>query len=458
MADEVFVTDRVSEHLAESLIERYRRRQLDPAEMLALDEHLTACAACRGQMRVALSLADVPARLQNGLVIVEDEGDHLAGGQLRAYLQQQLDAVDRELAESHLDFCQNCQSRLGELRRAMQPENTPVAVSDPKQPDSENWFDSLLPGWLRKMLAGGGQPPLLALRVAGAMALLALLALGVWRWRAAGDNQPQVVVVPSPTATIENKLPPPAPPSTQVLAINDGDGQVTLDAQGNVAGIESLSAAQQQAIKTALANGQVDIPRTLAELKGTGGGLMGGPNPDPAEAWAASTATLLSPLAEIILENRPTLRWKPLAGADGYIVIINNPAANYSEVAASPKLTVTRWTPPGALPRGRLYTWQVTAFVKDASGNEREVTAPAPEAAEAKFRVLGQAEADEVEQGRQLYAGRHLTLGLLYTRFGLLKEAERELLALAAANPNEQIAQTLLRDLRAKRQALKSAK
>jgi len=451
------VTDRVSEHLAESLIERYRQRQLNPAELLALDEHLTACAACRGQMRAALSLAGAPARLQNGLVFVENEGDHLANGQLRAYLREQLDAVDRELAESHLDFCERCQSRLGELQRAMQPANTPVAVSAAKQPDSESWFDSLLPGWLRELLAGGGQP-LLALRVAGAMALLALLAWGVWRWRAPGGNQPQVAVGPSPTTTIENNLPQPAPPVTQVLTLNDGDGQVTLDAHGNVTGIESLPAAQQQAIKIALANGQVEVPRTLGELNGKGGELMGGSNPDPAKAWAASPATLLSPLAEVIVENRPTLLWKPLTGADGYIVTINNPAANYSEVAASLKVTATRWTPPRALPRGRFYTWQVTAFVKDANGAEQEFTAPASEAAEAKFRVLGQAEADEVEQARQLYAGRHLTLGLLYTRLGLLKEAERELRALAAANPESQIAQTLLRDLRAKRQALKTAK
>jgi hypothetical protein len=425
--------------------------------MLALDEHLTTCAACRGQMRVALSLADAPARLQNGLMIVENEGDHLASSQLHAYLRDQLDAVDRELAESHLDFCENCQSRLGEIRRTMQSVNAPVAISAVRQPDSSKWFRRLLPGWLREMLAGGTQPPLLALRVAGAMALLALLAWGVWRWLVPGGKLQQLAGGPSPTATVEKKLPQP-PPATQVLAIDDGGGQVTLDAQGNVAGIESLSTAQQQAIKTALANGQVEIPRSLAELKGTGSNLMGRSNHDPAQAWASSPATLLSPLAEVILENRPTLRWKPLAGADGYIVTINNPAANFSEVAASPKLTATRWTPPRALPRGRLYTWQVTAFVKDASRTEREVTAPAPEAAEAKFRVLGQAETDEVEQGRQLYAGRHLTLGLLYTRFGLLKEAERELQALAAANPNAEIAGLLLRDLRVKRQALKTAR
>ncbi len=461
------MTDRTSEHLAESLIERYRQRQLDAVELLALDDHLTACAICRQQMRVSLSLSGSPARLQTDLANhFSEEIDHLPELRLTGYLLNRLDPVDRELAESHLDFCEDCQSELGKLQQTGLPANAVAGASVAPAAAPRKWDERLLPSWLRELWNGNWASLPLTLRVAGAMALLALLAWGIWRWRAPSDGQQQIVEGPLPTATAENRLPETIPQSETLFAINDGGARITSDANGNLTGIESLSPAQQQAVKTALssdssggsATGLAGILPAMTDLKVSASGLMGAPDGDTALEWAAAQTTMRMPFAEVVLEDRPTLRWQPLAGADSYVVTIHDPAANYREVSSSSKLNATRWTPPRPLPRGHLYIWQVTAVVKNADGSEREITAPAPKAPEAKFRVLARAQFDEVMQARQMYPDRHLTLGLLYVRFGLLKDAEIELQKLAAANPESQIAPKLLRDLRAKRQAMNTAK
>jgi hypothetical protein len=69
---------------------------------------------------------------------------------------------------------------------------------------------------------------------------------------------------------------------------------------------------------------------------------------------------------------------------------------------------------------------------------------PAPEA---KFKVLDEVLYQEVRRTRQAYNGSHLTLGILYTRYGLLDEAEQEFRALVRENPQSDLARRLLRNV-----------
>src|SRR5262245_24142142 len=154
---------------------------------------------------------------------------------------------------------------------------------------------------------------------------------------------------------------------------------------------------------------------------------------------------LLDPVGRIVTDDRPTFRWRPLNGAISYKLTVTDPEAGYKEVAASPELRETKWTVDRPLERGRIYTWQVIA-----RADGREVKAPAPNR-EAKFKLLEQARADEITRAEKVYAGRRLALGLLYAQAGLLDEAEREIKALVAANPQSPVAKNLLRDLRARR-------
>ena len=54
---------------------------------------------------------------------------------------------------------------------------------------------------------------------------------------------------------------------------------------------------------------------------------------------------------------------------------------------------------------------------------------------------------NELLKARQAYATSHLALALLNAKHGLLGEAEQELRALVKANPDSEIARTLLADV-----------
>jgi hypothetical protein len=142
----------------------------------------------------------------------------------------------------------------------------------------------------------------------------------------------------------------------------------------------------------------------------------------------------------VIQSDRPEFSWQSLAGAQSYTVTITDPQLN--EVAVSEPLTATRWRIPRPLARGAIYSWQVTAR-KDGEN----IISPLMPAPEAKFKVLDEARYQELMRARQAYNGSHLTLGILYTRYGLLDEAEQEFRALVRENPQSDPARRLLRSV-----------
>jgi hypothetical protein len=444
----------VSEHLSVQLFERYRQRRLEPAELLALDDHLATCAACREQLRAMKPSRAALLRLRANLqTAAQTAPDHLLREQLVAYIRSQLDEVDRELVESHLEFCPQCAAQAQELRALTERQAAAVTAS-PATADSQitvsTWWAKLvaslgLPSLRERFLPAPGWSPL-ALRVASAVAtVLLVLATALWlrtrieRQEIAG-HQP----TPSPSPAQPSVSPPvgpqPATPAPILLALNDGSGQITLDAQGKIAGLESLSPADQQRVKTALTTQTVQTPKALKELSDSSGAIMG--------SSTGAAFALLSPIGKLVASDRPTFRWQPLGRSVNYQVTITDPEASYREVAASPALSGTKWVVDHPLERGRIYTWQVTARTEGG-----EIKAPAPNAPEARFKVLEQAKAGELARAKKTYAGRHLVLGLLYAQAGLLDEAEREFQALVAANSGSPVAKNLLRDVRAKQRA-----
>jgi hypothetical protein len=189
-------------------------------------------------------------------------------------------------------------------------------------------------------------------------------------------------------------------------------------------------------VKSALQTGKVLTPEILNELRDSSSARMG-------DSGTKATFELLGPVARVVSSVRPTFRWQRLSGAVSYRVTITDPALDYREVATSRALDDVKWTVDRALERGRLYAWQVIARTENGD-------VKAPEAAEAKFKVLDQTIADDLARARKVYARRPLVLGLLYAEAGLLDEAERELSAMVAANRRSAIAKSLLREVQSK--------
>jgi anti-sigma factor RsiW len=435
----------MTEHLSQQVIERYRERTLPPAELIAADDHFAACAACRELLLAGAPVAQIEAAsaLLRRDLCESLTPEHLSYEQLAAYVDREADAVEREIVESHLAHCDSCTEQFEELRAfAAQLSTYPEAQYAPAAPPA-------LTARLRQRLGLASlSAPTFALGLAGA-ALLLIAAFPVIRvWRSlqspavAPGREIRTAATPPSAATPEASPAPSlageASSEPELLALNDGGKRVALTARGKLAGAEGLAYADEQRVVNALKSKSVFVP-SLAEVRSAGGARMGGAG--------ERTFRLVGPAGKVIAADRPTLRWQPVEGAESYRVEVSDPNDNYREVATSPALTANEWRLDRPLERGRVYSWQVVAL----KGGEEVAKAPSPDAPEAKFKVLEGAKFAEIERAKRSYAGQHLVLGVLYAQAGLLDEAERELQALVAANPDSAEAKSLLRSVRAQK-------
>lgn len=461
----------MSKHLTAQGVELYHQHRLRAEELLEADAHLSSCAACRDQLKERAGIGAVVEALRADLKIEEAaESQHPAYAQFTAYALDQLDNVDREIMDSHLSLCAQCEEVMQDLRVFMAaPEPAPVATrSTVASPSFRDRFAAFRQSHMDR---GPWQ-------FAGATALLLLLAgisAAVWFSLKSPSNpvevarvtpspvvtespQPNQTIATAPTPVIENAAnsgrhtngqqgaaqqeqspgnSANTPIDNPAVTLKDGGRIVTVDDRGNVSGLEALSATDRQTVSKALTTAKVEAPSTLASIMGSVSVLRGG-------AGEGISFPILNPVGTIVMTDRPTLRWGALDGATNYSVSVFD--RNFKKVAASQSQAGTQWTVTTPLARGGVYTWQVTA-----TRNNEEVTSPEAPAPEAKFMVLDAAKAEELSRARRSYKDSHLTLGTLYARAGLLDEAEREFQLLLRDNPKSPTARKLLQSVRALR-------
>jgi anti-sigma factor RsiW len=432
----------LSKHLTQSQIEDYSRHNLPAAEVLSVSNHLLVCEACSRQVERALN-GDVAFFTLKSEVFAEmleapAGRAHLTLEQTTRYVDEALTGEELRVIKDHLADCEQCEMAVNDLRafrehvapelnREYQP--SPVMVEN-------SWrrfvkaLSSLLP-----------RPP--ALIFGSALMTLLLIVAGWLIWEAPQWKETEMTeTIPSPTPPAATPVVAPTPmlrvkPALVIAQLNDGRGQVTLDQEGNLTGIDNLPPAYEQMIKGALTNQRLEKSRLLAGLIPPEDSIRSRNNPD-------REFSTINPVGTVILSDRPTFRWSRLDGVASYIVEVYDD--KFAKVATSPQLIDNSWTASKSLPRGKTYTWQVKA-VKDG----RAVRSPPPAEPEAKFRILDRARAVELMQAQRTYAGSHLTLGLLYVRDGLLDNAELEFRKLRKANPSSAITRRLLANVRAMR-------
>jgi hypothetical protein len=151
-------------------------------------------------------------------------------------------------------------------------------------------------------------------------------------------------------------------------------------------------------------------PAIIATLAGETSALRSG------EAGRA-TFSLRQPVATVVLDPRPQLRWETVAGARSYTVTVvdaDTGAVSFTGTSRTDSLQLDQ-----SLERGHPYSWQVSAH----RGAE-VITAPRPPAPEARFCVATREQADAIAA---LPKEAHLQRGILLAKQGSLDDAEREL-------------------------------
>lgn len=214
--------------------------------------------------------------------------------------------------------------------------------------------------------------------------------------------------------------------SNELLVLNDSGNRVVIDRHGELGGIESLSERQRELVRQALSQQKLTLPPTLHDLNGNMGVLMGKSEPVPFR--------VTRPIGTFINTLRPTLSWTADPESTGYKVTIHDESTGKN--IASPLIQTIDWTVPEDLERGKTYIWQVVSLRKGA----KEIVIPAPTSAPARFEVLKSETSAEL---RSLPSS-HTARAILYANAGLIDDAEKELSALKAENPESSIVQDFL--------------
>lgn len=426
----------MSLHLSEQDFQRYRNRDLSPADILALDDHLRNCVSCQTEAREDPEIQSAFEPVLSQLQADADRGEsHLLYQEMADYVDNILSDVEREIADGHLDYCQNCKVEVEDLARARARLSLlPDKLYSPRE----------VPNLWQRLAALWELPSIrIPAQAAAVIVLVALIAWAVISYsrkhaeeaRIQSGQNDRAVAGSSPSRSPESittdKSSPEQANTRVVVDLIDGDHHVTLDSEDKLLGLESASVQTQNKVLSALKSGRVGSPSFMAELKGRSGRLMGA---------GSSDSGLLSPIATAVESRTPTFRWRAIDGAESYAVTIYGSDAK--KVVASGPLTKTKWTVSTPLERGRIYSWQVRATRKGD-----EVLMPPPAAAEAKFRVVDAAKAEELAQIRRSSPRSHLMLGLAYANAGLLEDSARELRKLVAANPKSLVARSLLQSV-----------
>lgn len=470
----------MSGHLTPQSVELYQQQRLPAKELLEADAHLSRCASCRDQLKERARMSRAILAFRSGLELEAVEGrEHPSYEQFTSYVEGRLDEVDVEIMDSHLFVCEECSQVMKELRAfAAVPATSPVADQLVAKP-APSFLYKLRQFWHART------PWTMPMGLAGAAAALLLLtgiSAGLWyaftrpsagtevvRLNPQTENAP----TPQPTQAVATSAPTPdavsninastnrpetpaqtaqtqntqaqsaqqrtanrqASTDVPAVALKDGDRVITLDAGGNVSGLEALSSADRQAVRKALVSAKVETPSVLASMLGSVAVLRGG-------STEGISFPILNPVGTVVAADRPTLRWGKLDKATSYVASVFD--RNFRRVAVSQPQTGTEWTVTAPLARGEIYTWQVTA-----TRDGQEIISPRTPAPEVRFMVLEAAKAEEIRRAEQNYRGAHLTLGTLYARAGLLDEAEREFQMFLRDNPESSLARRLLESVRA---------
>lgn len=427
----------MNDHLSDPQIILFQARALPPAVMIAVLEHLAHCIRCRQRNHEHFQATNAyQASTITLSPVIQLQHEHLDAEQVTALAHKKLDREDEEIAQAHLQTCQECRSEVQSLLSFQAELKTELHHRyGPKPAPKQTWQ------WKLWWTVWQWKPMFAALFVAACVLTTMLVLLNQGKKQntspiaLASPSASATVIPPSPSAspTTSPSISGSAPEETVIASLRDGAGMIALTKKGNFEGIPSVTDELRGDIVAALRTGKLHKPAILNDLANDVETVRG-------KTTDEAAVQLRTPVGITVLANRPVLHWQPVEKAIGYEVEIADGRGN--EVARSERLPASsqRWQPPQALKRGAIYTWTVRAI------REEPTTTALPPAG--RFKVLGVSEARELAR-LQAQSNSHLVLGLFYTRAGMLSEAQQELRSLANKNPDSPSARKLLQSLQA---------
>src|SRR5262245_36838250 len=317
-------------------MEDYGRHTLPAAELLSASRHMRDCEACRLKVEWVLDDDEIFYTLKSEVFTASAktaassaEQAHLTFERTAAYVDEVLAGEELQVVKDHLTGCEQCAMAVDDMRafrnqvmpgldRAYQPPHAPAA--------HENRWRRFVADMIPLL-------PRSPARVVGyALAALLMIAAGWLIWQAIernGKNPKIAQTTPSPTAPVVSPNPTQEGAAMVIAQLNDGAGQVVLDGNGKLSGVDYLPPGYQQMIKNALTSERLEKSPLLAALVRSdsllrkGGGNQG------------ARFSVITPVGKVMLSDRPTFSWSPLEGATGYVVEIYDDKLN--QIIISPQ-------------------------------------------------------------------------------------------------------------------------
>lgn len=413
----------MTEHPSDEQLRKFENHELNPSDLITVGDHLEECQTCSSKLNETILLPSVVRAFDREM---RSSGfvRHPSYGQMVDSIDGALDPGEEEALQSHLKVCEPCNSEwtdLNDLREEIDAE--PASQGPP-----------LTVAPIRSA------PSRILWKAAGIAAVLAVLGLllTVTFQRRVSDLQGKLTSTQQKVTDLENENNKLRAVSTSSsvppqIAIQDGDWSITVDQQGNIRSVKSLSPQHQETLRAALMQEHLQPPQWIADLIGERTNILRNSN-------YKVTFPLIGPVATAVEAERPTFRWSALKDAASYVVRLYD--TDYSSVAESPALTATSWTPSVPLARGKSYTWTVTATTPAG-----DIKSPVPPAPEARFQILSRTSKEEIDGTRAKYGDSRLIMALLYVQTGLLDDAEMQFQELARQNPDSPSVKNLLHQL-----------
>lgn len=424
----------MTHHLSTLQIKQLCVSALPEDELTAAAVHTAECQSCDQRFIEEL-------KRQRGDVLfnltLEPEfwfrNEHLQFDDLIGLADNTFDEETREIVNIHLSTCESCREDVRSFLAFRDATAGEMNVS--YGPTHYEPSDDIrgAPWWWQR-LQGRPVYAAAAILLVTMAVLIAVIALSrrsgpveaVKQEQLNRDSERSPSISPAPAQSVED--------SAKVAILKDAGGEVTIDKDGRITGLDTVSENSRQYVAQAALSEQILPADVLRRLSGEPGGLRG--NDDGPQDFR-----LLYPVRRVVSEARPVFRWESLPGVSSYRVYVLDQDGN--QVSQSEELppTQTQWEVPALLRRGQLFSWVVTALM-----DGKKVVSPAASAPEIKFAVLSTADFRELSHLKK--SNSRLALGVFYARVGLLNEAEREFEGLVNLNPQSELPRKLLQNVR----------
>jgi hypothetical protein len=435
----------MTHHLSTLQVQQLCVSALPEEELVAAAVHTTECQSCNRRFVEELKRQRGSTPLNFTL---EPEfwfqHDHVDFEQLVALADKTVDQDTEEIINIHLKTCESCRE---DVRSFLAFRNTTAREMNVTfgPVDYQPTHDVPTRAWWQRLQTG----PVYAVATIVLVAIAVLIGVIALNKRSGPleankqdhknpdiERNPNISSSPAPNVV---SSPSSGADSERVAILKDGGGEVTIDKNGRITGLDELSENNRKYIARAAVSEQLEPPDVLRHLSGEQSGLRGSDN-------GTQGFRLLYPVRRVVIEDRPLFRWESLSGVSSYRVYVLD--ANGNQVAESEELpsTKTQWKAPAPLPRGQVFSWTVIAVV-----DGKKVVSPSASAPEMKFAVLSAESLQELTNLKK--SNSHLALGVFYARVGLLNEAEREFQSLIKLNPQSELARKLLQSVRSIRKA-----